>query len=40
MISWNPRLNNVSPNRMDALVWLMSYLFDLGRDARKPIEIL
>lgn len=40
MISWNPRTSTVSPNRMDALVWLISYLFDLGREARKPIGLL
>jgi phage terminase large subunit-like protein len=40
MISYNPRTSGVSPNRMDALVWLVTYLFDLGREARKPIGVL
>lgn len=40
MISYNPRTSPVSPNRMDALVWLVTYLFDLGREARKPISVL
>lgn len=40
MISWDPRLNAPSPNRMDALVWLVSALKGLGVEARKPIMVV
>lgn len=40
MISWDPRTNSTSPNRMDALVWLVTALKGLGGEARKPIQVV
>lgn len=35
LTEWNPRIGGVSPNRFDALVWLVWYLARLG-DEEKP----
>jgi phage terminase large subunit-like protein len=37
LTDWNPQIGGVSPNRLDALVWLVWYLARLGEDEeRKP----
>jgi phage terminase large subunit-like protein len=35
LTEWNPRLGGISPNRLDAVVWLIWYLLRLG-DEDKP----
>lgn len=40
MISWDPRARMASPNRMDALVWLIWDLMGLDETVKKPIRIL
>lgn len=37
MVSWDPRLRMPSPNRMDALVWLVTDLMGLGKPNRQPL---
>jgi phage terminase large subunit-like protein len=34
MTEWNPRIGGVSPNRLDALVWLVWHLAGLGEEER------
>jgi phage terminase large subunit-like protein len=36
---WNPRIGGVSPNRLDALVWLVWYLARLGEEDRPDPKI-
>jgi phage terminase large subunit-like protein len=38
MTAFDPRLRQASPNRMDALVWLVTYLLQLG-DYRAPLVV-
>jgi phage terminase large subunit-like protein len=38
MTAFDPRLRQASPNRMDALVWLVTYLLQLG-DYRPPLVV-
>jgi len=40
MISWDPRARMASPNRMDALVWLVWDLMKLDEKVRKPIRLI
>jgi phage terminase large subunit-like protein len=39
MVGWDPRTSRVSPNRMDALVWLVTSLLNLGGTERAPIRM-
>ncbi len=34
MTEWNPRIGGISPNRLDAIVWLVWYLARLGEDEK------
>lgn len=40
LISWDPRARMASPNRMDALVWLIWDLLGLDEHVKKPIRVL
>ena len=40
MVSWDPRARQASPNRMDALVWLVWALLGLDEHVKKPIRLL
>jgi phage terminase large subunit-like protein len=40
MVSWDPRLKMPSPNRMDALVWLVTALLGLESTVRSPIRMV
>ncbi len=40
MVSWDPRARMSSPNRMDALVWLVWDLLGLDEQVKKPIRVL
>lgn len=40
LISWDPRVPGASPNRMDALVWLVTELLGLHAEVRQEIRLL
>jgi phage terminase large subunit-like protein len=39
LTEWNPRIGGVSPNRFDALVWLVWHLARLGEDERPDPKV-
>lgn len=39
MVAWDPRARMASPNRMDALVWLVTDLMNLGK-ASSPLKLV